>query len=79
MHLLMFFPCRPEEADGEAGGGQHVGRDEGGEEKDGHGEEGVHPGALSLPALPPTHHHLHPAAAVPAAVWDQCSGFHYDH
>ncbi len=65
--------CRPEEVDGQAGGGRHAGRDEGGEEEDGHGEEGVHPGALSLSSIPPAHHNFHPAAALPAAVWDQCS------
>lgn len=65
--------CRPEEVDGKARSGQLAGGDEGGEEKDGHGEEGVHPGALSLFALPPAHHHFHPAAALPAAVWDQRS------
>lgn len=66
-------PRRPEEANGQAGGGRHAGGDEGGEEEDGHGEEGVHPGAVSLPTLPPAHHHLHPAAALPAAVRDQRS------
>lgn len=64
---------RSEEVDGQAGGGQHAGRDEGGEEEDGHGEEGVYPGALSLSTLPPAHHHFHPAAALPAALWGQRS------
>lgn len=63
---------RPEEVDRQAGGGRHAGGDEGGEEEDGNGEEGVHPGALSLSTLPPAHHYFHPSAALPAAVWDQC-------
>lgn len=64
---------RSEAVDGQAGGGRHAGRDEGGEEEDGHGEKGVHPGALSLTSLPPTHRHRHRSAALPAALWDQCS------
>lgn len=63
---------RATEADREARSGRPAGRDEGGEEEDGHGEEGVHPGALSLSALSPAHHHFHPAAALPAAVRNQC-------
>lgn len=46
--LYMSPLCRPEEVNGETGSGQYVGGDEGREEEDGHGEEGVHPGALSL-------------------------------
>lgn len=62
---------RPEEVDGEAGCGRHAGRDEGGEEEDGNGEEGLHPGALPLSGLPPTDGHFHPSAALAAALWDQ--------
>lgn len=65
--------CRLEEVDWQAGGGRHAGRDERGEEKDGHGEESVHPGALSLSPLSAAHHNFHPSAALPAAVWDQRS------
>lgn len=64
---------RLEEVNRPAGGGWHASRDEGGEEEDGHGEESLHPGALPLPSLPPAHRHLHPAAALPAALWSQCS------
>lgn len=63
--------CRSEEVDGPAGCGRHAGGDEGGEEEDGDGEEGLHPGALSLSGLPPAHHHFHRAAALAAALWDQ--------
>lgn len=68
---LLLTSDRPAEADWTAGGGGHAGRDEGGEEEDGHGEEGVHPGALPLSDVPPAHHHLHSAAALAATVRDQ--------
>lgn len=64
---------RSEEVDREAGCERHAGGDEGGEEEDGNGEEGLHPGALSLSSLPPTDHHFHPLAALAAALWDQRS------
>lgn len=66
---------RTEEVDRAAGGGRHVGRDEGREKEDGHGEEGVHLGALSLPSLSPANCHCHLAAALPATVRNQCGKF----
>lgn len=74
-HIPPFL--RPEEADWQAGGGGHAGRDEGGEEEDGHGEEGVHSRTLPFSAVPPTNDYFHPVAAVPAAVWGQCSELHH--
>lgn len=77
--FLLLTSDRSAEADGTAGGGRHVGRDERGEEEDGHGEEGVHPGALSLSYVPTAHHHIHPAAALAATVWDQRCEFRIAH
>lgn len=70
---------RSEEVNREAGGWWHAGWDEGWKEEDGHGEESVHPGALSLSALPPATDDLHHAAAVAAALRDQCSECRYSH
>lgn len=78
--LSVLLTCdRPTEADWTAGGGGHAGRDEGGEEEDGHGEEGLHPGALSLSYVPPAHHHIHSAAALAATVRDQRREFRILH
>lgn len=70
---LSLLQRRPEEVDGPSGRERHAGGDEGGEEEDGHGEEGFHPGAVPLSALSSAHHHLHPAAALSAAVRGQRS------
>lgn len=69
---LLLASDRPAEADRTAGGGGNAGRDEGREEEDGHGEESVHPWALSLSYVPPAHHHIHPASALAATVRHQC-------
>lgn len=76
---LLLTSDRSAKADWAAGGRGHAGRDEGREEEDGHGEEGVHPGALSLSFVPPAHHHIHSAAALAATVRDQCREFGITH
>ncbi|XP_061619050.1 uncharacterized protein LOC133472381 isoform X4 [Phyllopteryx taeniolatus] len=63
---------RPAAVDRPSGRGRPAGGDEGGEEEDGHGAEGLHRGAVPLAGAPPAPRHLHPAAALPAALRDQC-------